>query len=175
MISDWDFPDAAPLLAAAAEMLPRLAGLRARCHAAGVPVIYANDNQGRWRSQFSEQMATACRAGGLAEAIARTLAPSADDVVLLKPRHSAFYATPLALLLEHLQVRRIVLAGVTTDQCVLQTAADAHMRGFDVQVPRDCCATHSAERQARALKHFEEVLGVGTVGVEELQLGSGGC
>jgi len=37
---------------------------------------------------------------------------------VLKPMHSAFYATPLEILLRHLHVRRVITVGVTADQCV---------------------------------------------------------
>jgi nicotinamidase-related amidase len=170
MISDWTFPDGASLLDAALDIAPRVAALKARCRRAGLPTIYANDNQGRWRSQFSEQVDSALRAGGAAERIATLLAPTRDDYAVLKPRHSAFFATPLQLLLQHLKVRRLVLAGVTTDQCVLLTAADAHMLGFDVRVPADGTATHSRERHARALRHLEEVLEIDVAPAARLQV-----
>jgi nicotinamidase-related amidase len=81
---------------------------------------------------------------------------------VLKPGQSAFFATPLALLLEHLQVRRLLLCGVAGDQCVLVTAAEARMRDYEVVVPRDCVASLSSERHERSLRHFEEVIGVDT-------------
>jgi len=40
---------------------------------------------------------------------------------------------------------------VATDGCVLATATDAHIREFDVHVPRDCVAAISTERTERAL------------------------
>ena len=54
MISAWDFPDADKLAFAAIAIAPRIGALKQRCLRAGVPVIYVNDNRGRWRSEFSE-------------------------------------------------------------------------------------------------------------------------
>jgi nicotinamidase-related amidase len=158
MISTWGFPDANPLLAQAARIAPAIAGLKARCRRAGVPVIYANDNRGMWRSDFREVYAGALEAGGRGAGIAEQLAPDDDDYFVLKPKRSGFFATPLHLLLQHLHVRRLLLAGVASDQCVVNTAVDAHMRDYDVVLPRDCSASHTTGRHQRALRHFEEAL-----------------
>ena len=96
MISDWEAPGMAPLLKAAHAMAPHLAGLKARCLAAGVPTIDVNDNLGRWRSDFKSLVAAAQAKGGQAAEIATLLAPQDSDDVVLKPKHSAFFATPLA-------------------------------------------------------------------------------
>ena len=159
MISAWDFPDADRLAPRARAIAPRIAALKARCQAAGVPVVYANDNRGRWRSAFGELVDAARAAGGDALAIVEQLAPGREDYRVLKPKHSGFFATPLELLLAHLEVRRLILTGVTGDQCVLATAADARMRDFAVAIPPDCVASLSAERDERALRYFDEVLG----------------
>ena len=158
MLSDWDFQDAAALLEAAGSVAPRIAELRTRCRQAGVPVVYANDNRGRWRSDFREVVASARARGGTAAAIADALAPDRDDYFVLKPKHSGFHATPLDLLLRHLRVRTLLLTGVSSDQCVLYTAADARMHDYDAIVPRDAVATQSGERNAAALRHFSQVL-----------------
>ena len=170
MISNWQFPDANALLPRAAAIAPRIAALKRRCKRAGVPVVYANDNQGRWRSDFRQMFELALAAGGAAERIAQQLAPDEDDYFVLKPKHSAFYSTPLHLLLQHLKVQRIVVTGVAGDQCVLATAADAHMRDYEVIVPRDCVASQSAARNRRAFTHFDESLQVGTTPSTRLRL-----
>lgn len=170
MISLWDFPDADKLLPAAAAIAPQLAALRQRCHLAGVPVIYANDNRGRWRSDFRQLVDSARQAGGQGARIVEQLAPHADDYFLLKPKHSAFFATPLELLLADLGLRRIIVTGVSSDQCVLSTVSDARMRNIDALVPQDCIGTQGDERNAAAVRHFSEVLGVDTTASHRLQL-----
>ncbi|MFN6997584.1 MAG: isochorismatase family cysteine hydrolase [Aquincola tertiaricarbonis] len=170
MISLWDFPDADKLLPAATAIAPRLAALRQRCHEAGVPVIYANDNRGRWRSDFRELVDKARQAGGPGAHIVEQLAPHTDDYFLLKPKHSAFFATPLELLLADLGIRQIIVTGVSSDQCVLSTVSDARMRNIDALVPQDCIGTQGDERNAAAIRHFSEVLGVDTAASPGLQL-----
>jgi len=94
--------------------------------------------------------------------VALALAPVADDYFVLKPKHSAFFATPLELLLDHLQARRLIVTGTTTDQCVACTVADARMRDFEVVVPRDCVASMTRERNLSALAQLREALLVTT-------------
>lgn len=160
MINGWDFPDAGKLLPFAAAIAPRIAALRARCRCAGVPVIYANDNRGQWRSDFQQVVEHSLQQGGRGARITQQLAPEADDYFVLKPKHSAFFSTPLDLLLQHLQARRLILTGVASDQCVVNSAVDARMRDYDVLVPGDCVASQSAARNKRALLHFTEALNV---------------
>jgi nicotinamidase-related amidase len=70
----------------------------------------------------------------------KQLLPAAEDYIALKPKHSAFYGTPLEVLLEYIGVRTVIVAGVTTHACVLMTASDIYIRDFRLFVPRDCVA-----------------------------------
>lgn len=175
MLSGWDFPEAEDLLREALPIAPRIARLAARCREAGVPVIYANDNRGRWRSDL-RQVVRAASAGESDDAdapgrpITRALAPHDEDYVVLKPRASAFHATPLELLLHHLGTRRLIVTGVSADQCVLMTAHDAHMREFEVAVPRDCIASLTAQRTQRAIEHLDQALRVPTTPAARVRL-----
>jgi nicotinamidase-related amidase len=170
MLSDWTFPDADALIGPAAAIAPAIAALKTRCREAGVPVIYANDNQGRWRSDFRQVLEKAIACGGTSRRIAETLMPDADDYFILKPKHSAFFGTPLELLLQHLQADRLILTGVASDQCIVSTAQDARMRDYQVVVAEDCIATQSAERQRRVLAQLKEGMVVPTVGSDSLRL-----
>ena len=78
---------------------------------------------------------------------------------LLKPRHSAFYGSPLELLLKETGTRELILAGIAADICVQLTAADAFLRGFEkVWVPSDCTAAETAKAKANALASMRDVL-----------------
>ena len=162
MISTWDFDGAEKIAAAAIAIAPRLGALKRRCVRAGVPVIYVNDNRGRWRSEFRELVRISIAESKTGAAIAKHLEPGNDDYSVLKPKHSAFYATPLDLLLRHLRVDRLLIGGVASDQCIVMSAAEAKMRDYDVIVPRDCIADQTPARTARALRHLVEALGIET-------------
>jgi nicotinamidase-related amidase len=59
---------------------------------------------------------------------------------VVKARHSVFFQTPLEYLLSQEGVDRLVLVGQVTEQCVLYSALDAHIRHLDVCVPPDAVA-----------------------------------
>ena len=54
VINDLEFPGGRAILAPALRAARRIAALKARARKARVPVIYANDNFGRWRSNFAD-------------------------------------------------------------------------------------------------------------------------
>src|SRR6185436_7197944 len=53
VINPCDFPEADEFLRHALPAAGKIASLKRRAAAAGVPVIYANDNFGRWRSDLA--------------------------------------------------------------------------------------------------------------------------
>jgi nicotinamidase-related amidase len=162
MFSNWDFPDAGKLAPAALRIAPRIAALKRRCDRARVATVYINDNQGRWRSDAPGIVSRTAGATPEGAAIAAQLAPGDLDYFVLKPKHSAFFATPLDLLLRHLRVRRVLVTGVAGDQCVLLTAVEARMQDYDVVVPADCVGSQTAPRNTAALHHLVKAHKVAT-------------
>lgn len=159
MINDLEFPEGPQVLKQALPAAERIAALAERAREARVPVIFANDNFGRWRSDLDEVIEHVLHDGVRGQPVAEILRPEKDDYVVLKPKHSGFFATPLEKLLEHLGTERLVLTGLTTEMCVLFTAMDAHMRDLHLHVPSDCVAAADPERGREALRYLEEVLG----------------
>lgn len=160
VINDLEFEGGEALVEPGERMAGCLAPLLARAREAGVAVIYANDNFGRWRSDFHQQVNHCTKEEVRGRRIARRLLPARDDYFVLKPKHSAFFSTALDTLLSYLGARTLVLTGLTTDSCILATAIDADMRDFHVVVPDDCVAALSTARHERALAHLREVLEV---------------
>jgi nicotinamidase-related amidase len=151
-------------------MAERLAALKRQAKAARVPVVYVNDNFGRWQSNF-DRVVMHCLEGGVrGEPIARLLPPEEDDYFVLKPKHSGFFSTVLDTLLEYLRPRTLVLTGLTADNCVLFTASDAYLRDFHLLVPADCVASIRADDNTGALAHMQRVLKADTRPSTELDL-----
>lgn len=73
--------------------------------------------------------------------------------------HSAFYMTPLEVLLQHLQVETLILTGLTSNSCITATAHDANMRGFDIYIPPDCSCARNPEEHTQALAQLEAMVG----------------
>lgn len=157
VINPLDFPEAAQLAPSALRAAQAVRRLRRRL-GAQVPVVYANDNFGQWRSDFAALVKKVSSGRGAGAAMARVLAPRRGDITVLKPKHSAFYGSPLDILLEHIGAREIVIAGVATDICVQMTAMDAFLRGYRLHVPSDCTAAETEEKKEAALRYMKEIL-----------------
>jgi nicotinamidase-related amidase len=162
MINDLEFEGARKLLPGALRTARRIATLKRRARAAGVPVIYTNDNFGRWRSDFREAVDHCLHDGVRGQPLAELLHPDQDDYFVLKPKHSGFYATTLDTLLEYLGAERLVLTGVNGDTCVLATAMDAYLRDFELYVPVDCTASLSPAGNRGALAYMRRMLDADT-------------
>jgi nicotinamidase-related amidase len=139
-------------------MAAALAILKRRAKAQGIPVIYANDNFGRWRSDFPKLVSHCSQAGKRGQPIVAQLQPDQDDYFVLKPKHSAFFQTNLEILLRYLGVTTLILTGMAADICVLFSANDAYMRDFRIYVPWDCIASESADRSREVLLLMQRVL-----------------
>lgn len=158
VINDLDFEGSAPLIERAASMASRLAALKVRAAAAGVPVIYINDNFGRWRSDFRQTVAHCTARSSPGRVISRRLRPTGTDYFVLKPKHSGFYGTTLDTLLDALRIRRVVLTGIAGNICVLFTANDAYMRELALFAPADCIVSNTDVDNDHALRQIETVL-----------------
>jgi nicotinamidase-related amidase len=71
------------------------------------------------------------------------LEPGPEEIVLDRPRASAFFDTHLANLLHHYGVDTLVVTGMTTSGCVRATVVDGHSSNFRVVVPPSCVADRS--------------------------------
>ena len=74
--------------------------LKQRAKEAGIPVIYVNDNFGRWQSNFNHQVEHCLHDGVRGQPVVELLQPEEDDYFVLKPKHSGFFSTALDMLLE---------------------------------------------------------------------------
>jgi nicotinamidase-related amidase len=157
-INDLDFPESRLLLPHALRMARTLARVKARAKEYGCPAIYVNDNFGRWRSDFKQQVNHCLEEDMPGKQIAEILYPGENDYFVLKPAHSGFFSSSLEVLLQHLQAKSLVIGGIATNICVLFTANDAFMRGYDLYVPRDCVAANTTALTNQALAQMKHVL-----------------
>ena len=155
MINAFDFRGAKAMLPKAVRAARAIAALKRRARSARVPVVYVNDNFGRWRSDFHQILEHCLASPG--RQVARLLAPGKDDYFVLKPKHSGFQFTTLDVLLEHLGAEVLILTGVAANFCVLFTAHDAYMRDYRLIVPRDCVASLTPRANRAALTHMADV------------------
>lgn len=117
-----------------------------------------------------------CVAGTRGAAFSEELQLPADAIVVSKAEtadvdaYSAFNTTGLADRLRARGVRRVVVCGLATDYCVLNTALDARAHGFEVLIAPE--AMRAVEVQAgdgeRAIGRMREA-GAQRVRVDELE------
>lgn len=162
LITDFDFPDGRRLRSPARVAAQHIRLLVDRATRRKIPVIYVNDNMGRWRSDAPSILGRCQREESLGKEIARTLAPQRPHYFVLKPKHSAFFGTPLDLLLKHIGASTLVITGLSSHQCVLFTATDAYVRDYRLVIPRDCVAAPTPAQTRFALRYFRNVLGADT-------------
>lgn len=87
-----------------------------------------------WGTEFHEELST-----------------RPEEIVIVKPRVSAFYNTGLEALMRANRVSQLILAGVSTCHAIDLTAREAHDRDYHVTVLKDCCASASEEQHERTL------------------------
>jgi len=158
VLADFGHRNGEALLAAFREAAPTLGAAIASARAAGIPVIYANDDFGTWAGDRGRVLAEARRRCPEPELI-DAVAPQPGDPFLCKPRYSAFDHTPLELVLREREVERVLLGGMSTEGCVAQTAIDARELGFKITVLADACASPHERLEQVALTYLEEVVG----------------
>ena len=158
VINDLAFEGSEALVAQAEPMARRLAALKRRTTAAGIPAIYINDNFGQWRSDFRQTVAHCLSPRSPGRRVSRRLRPTSRDYFVLKPKHSGFFDTTLDTLLETLRIRRVILTGIAGNICVLFTANDAYMRELRIYAPADCIVSNTAADNDHALRQIGTVL-----------------
>jgi nicotinamidase-related amidase len=159
LITDFDFPDGVGVRRALARRATALRELLSHARRSGVMVIYANDNLGRWRSDSPALIARCTEPDRPGAALITGLLPEPHDSIVLKPRHSAFFGTPLATLLDSHHIGTLVLIGISAESCVWMTACDAHTRGYQLVIPANTLAGASARALRATLTNAREVLG----------------
>lgn len=153
MINLYDHPDAEILRKSVRKVLPNVRRMIERARADDMVVIYANDNFGLWRSHHDELLDIVL-SGPHAELVA-PIRPEGDSLFVVKARHSIFYDTPLEYLLRQRGIDAVVLCGQVTEQCILYSALDAHIRHLEVVVAEDACASIHSDLAAAALQLME--------------------
>ncbi|MEU5776021.1 isochorismatase family cysteine hydrolase [Streptomyces venezuelae] len=171
MINTYDHKDAEHLLPSVREVVPVITDLLAAARGSGAPVIYVNDNFGQWRSHHGE-LVEAAMAGPHADLV-EPLRPDDDSLFVVKARHSIFYETPLTYLLWELGVRKVTLCGQVTEQCVLYSALDAHIRHLDVTVAADAVAHIHPRLAEAALEMMRINLGARIANGKDIEFGGG--
>jgi nicotinamidase-related amidase len=155
MMNSYEHPDAEVLIPNVEKIIDPLADLVRRAHESDVvDLIYVNDNYGDFTAEFGDLVESACN--GERPDLVEPILPAKGSRLLTKVRHSAFYSTPLAYLLNRLDTERLILTGQVTEQCILYSALDAYVRHLQVVIPTDAVAHIDEELGGAALKMMDQ-------------------
>ena len=153
-------------------MAKKIRRLKRRARKAGVPVIYVNDNFGKWQSDFRRTVEHCSRDKARGNEVVRILKPAREDYFVLKPKHSGFFSSTLETLLRYLDSKRLILTGIAGNFCVLFTANDAYMRDYELLIPEDCCVSNTVRENGEALALMRKFLKADTRPADEIELRS---
>lgn len=142
-----------------AQAAQRCAALADEARAHGVPVIWTRhvlrpdyaDGGGLIRARPNLAQIGALRSGTPDVELSALVQAQPGDIVMDKPRYSAFYATALECTLRSLAPCRVIVGGVTTSMCVESTVRDLAQRDHEVLVVAEACGDFDAGRHAASL------------------------
>lgn len=158
MLNTFDFHEGHKLLKHALPVAGKILKLKQRAKVKKIPVLYINDNFDQWRSDWIA-IYEKCKVGK-GQKIANLLKPQDDDYFVIKPKYSAFYSTSLAVLLEQMGARKLIITGIATDICILFSVHDAHIHGYEIVVPNDCTAAEVSSHKKSALALMQKVFAI---------------
>jgi nicotinamidase-related amidase len=166
MFNAYEHDDADALRRSVREVLPAISGLveRAQGHE-GVDLVYVNDVYGQWNAGRAELVERVLASP--ARELVEPIVPPADALFIVKARHSIFYQTPLDYMLRQRGVRKVILVGQVTEQCILYSALDAYIRHVEVAVPRDAVAHIHEDLAGAALRMMETNMSAEIVSASE--------
>jgi len=157
MINPLDFAGAHEMRNAVLAVAASTRRLARAARRMGVCCIYVNDRFGATGGGFADLLLGAAASNHVARRVVDLLAPTADDVTLLKPQDSAFAGTELDRVLADRAVERLILTGIARDNAVFATAQDAYIRRFDLWIPPDCVASAATDQPA-ALRNLARTM-----------------
>ena len=159
MLNDFIHPDGALYCGKRAEdIVPAIIGRRERCRTAGDAVIYLQDSHTADDKEF-QKFPPHCVTGTWGNRFIDALAPADGELVIAKTRYSGFYGTELNRVLTQLKPKRVIVVGVCTSICVMDTVGGLVNRDYSVTVPADAVADFDREAHLFSLKRMEKIYG----------------
>lgn len=124
---------------------------------AGVPVIFVCDSHDPDDKEF-QIWPPHCVKSTEGAQVVEELRPQEGDIIIEKKTYSGFFNTNLEDVLKEMGVKKLKLAGCVTNICILYTASDAVLRGYDLTILKDGVAGLDQRDHQFALRQMENVL-----------------
>jgi len=145
------------------KIIPNIQSVIKAAQDAKVPVIYVCDMHRPTDKLYFElsKYEPHCLIGTESGDVIKELKPEKPDLIVRKRNLSGFHASDLEVTLRAMGVDRIILAGASTDGCILFTAADGYQRYFRITVLGDCTSSaRGSDWHEWALKLIETTMNV---------------
>lgn len=125
-----------------------------------IPIIYIMDSHQEDDAEFEKMNWPAHAVKGTPGSnVIDDLKPENGDIIIEKTNYSAFYNTELDNILKKLKIDTLIITGTMTHVCILFTAYDGALRGYNVKVPKKCVAGQKKDDDEFAFKIMQDVLG----------------
>jgi ureidoacrylate peracid hydrolase len=162
MINEFCKPGGKMVLPGYEVLVPRQLDVIAAARTAGAPVIWVRDSHRRNLRRDREMLKRTphCEEDSWATEVIADLGPRDEEFHVTKSRYSAFFQTDLDLLLKDMMIDQLIVFGVVTNICVRSTVHDAFFIGYEVVVPRDCCAATGPREQESTLYDIATHFGI---------------
>ena len=131
-----------------------------------LPVIYINDSHVEGDPELRVWGPHAMK-GSFSSEIIDDLKPDQNAIVIEKRTYDAFFNTQLNDILKSHDVDRIIIAGVSTDICVLHTVAHAFFLGYDTIIVKECTEAIKESNREFGLKYMKNIYGTKMISITE--------
>jgi nicotinamidase-related amidase len=165
MLNPYDHEDADALAKQAESRIETIAKLIRTTQDSDAELIYANDNFDDFTATSKDLGENAMK--GERPDLVEPILPPKGALFVQKVRHSAFYSSSLDHLLKIEEIETVILAGQVTEQCILYSALDAYVRGYNLRIAQDAVIPIDPDLGDAALKMMETNMSAEIVSAEE--------
>lgn len=159
MLNDYVSPEGKIYCDKAIEIIPNLKKLKEIVKRNKGKVIYVNTSHvGDGDPEIKKWGLQAMRGTWGAE-VCEELSPDEDDITIYKRTYDGFYNTELEITLRSLGIQNVIVTGIHTHVCVMQTALGAFYRGFNVIAIEDCMTTGYQPNHDTRLHFYKSHIG----------------
>ncbi len=153
---------------AARKMLPRLKELIEACRRRSIPIIYTRMSHQfmrstiypeLWPDHFKKDGTPILAPGSKEFELIDGLKVEKGDILLDKDRYSAFFGTPLDLILKEKGVKTIIITGLASNVCCESTAREGFFLSYRVIFVDDLNVTLNDEMHHWAVENIRLVFG----------------
>lgn len=162
MVNDFCKPGGAMVLPGCEVLVPKQRAVLDAARETGAAIVWIHDSHRKAMRRDREFLKRSphCIEGTWGVEIIEELGAREDDIHVIKHRFSGFFQTDLDLVLKDMRIDQLVVFGVVTNICVRSTVHDAFFNGYEVVVPRDCCAATGPREQESSLYDIATHFGI---------------